>query len=32
MYSNVYSPENELEIFKELFENAIKNNKKIHII
>ncbi|MBT3853713.1 hypothetical protein HOF65_07265 [bacterium] len=32
MYSNVYSPEDELEIFKELFDNAIKNNKKIHII
>ena len=32
MYSNVYSPEDELEIFRELFDNAIKNNKKIHII
>lgn len=32
MYSNVYSPEDELEIFKELFDNAIKNNKKIHIV
>lgn len=32
MYSNVYSPEDELEIFKELFNQAIKNNKKIHII
>lgn len=32
MYSNVYSPKDELEIFIELFENAIKNNKKIHII
>lgn len=32
MYSNVYSPKDELEIFVELFENAIKNNKKIHII
>jgi len=32
MYSNVYSPEDELEIFKDLFDNAIKNNKKIHII
>jgi len=32
MYSNVYSPEDELEIFKELFEDAIKNNKKIHIV
>lgn len=32
MYSNVYSPADELEIFTELFENAIKNNKKIHIV
>jgi len=32
MYSNIYSPKDELEIFVELFENAIKNNKKIHII
>jgi hypothetical protein len=32
MYSNVYSPEDEIEIFKSLFENAMKNNKKIHII
>lgn len=32
MYSNVYSPVDELEIFTQLFENAIKNNKKIHII
>ena len=32
MYSNVYSPKDELEIFIELFENAIKTNKKIHII
>lgn len=32
MYSNVYSPEDELEIFIELFDNAIKSNKKIHII
>lgn len=32
MYSNVYSPEDELEIFKDLFDNAIKNNKRIHII
>ncbi|MDD2871981.1 MAG: hypothetical protein PHS49_08405 [Candidatus Gracilibacteria bacterium] len=32
MYSNVYSPEDELEIFTELFNQAIKNNKKIHII
>ncbi|QFR39679.1 hypothetical protein A9Q91_05660 [Candidatus Gracilibacteria bacterium 28_42_T64] len=32
MYSNVYSPEDELEIFKGLFENAIKNKKRIHIV
>jgi hypothetical protein len=32
MYSNVYSSEDELIIFKDLFENAIKNNKRIHII
>ena len=31
-YSNVYSPEDELNIFKELFENALKDNKKIHIV
>ena len=32
MYSNVYSPEDELEIFKQLFDNAIKNKKRIHIV
>jgi len=32
MYSNVYSPEDELEIFQTLFDDAIKNNKKIHIV
>lgn len=32
MYSNVYSPKDELEIFTDLFENAIKNQKKIHIV
>lgn len=32
MYSNVYSPKDELEIFEELFNDAIKNNKKIHIV
>ena len=32
MYSNVYSPEDELIIFKKLFQDAINNNKKIHII
>lgn len=32
MYSNVYSPKDELEIFRELFKNAIKNKKKVHIV
>lgn len=32
MYSNVYSEKDEFEIFKELFDYAINNNKKIHII
>lgn len=32
MYSNVYSPKDELEIFIDLFDYATKNNKKIHII
>lgn len=32
MYSNVYSPEDELKIFIELFDDAIKNKKKIHIV
>lgn len=32
MFSNVYSPKDEFEIFSELFENAIKNKKRIHII
>jgi hypothetical protein len=32
MWSNVYSPEDELEIFKELFDTSLKNKKKIHII
>jgi len=31
-YSNVYSPEDELEIFKDIFNKAIENNKKIHIV
>ena len=26
------SPKDELEIFTELFENAVKNQKKIHIV
>ena len=32
MYSNVYSPKDELEIFENLFNDAIENNKKIHIV
>lgn len=32
MFSNVYSEKDELEIFKELFDYAITNNKKIHIV
>jgi hypothetical protein len=32
MFSNVYSEKDELEIFNDLFEYAIKNNKKIHIV
>ena len=32
MWSEVYSPKDELEIFTELFENAIENNTKIHIV
>ncbi len=32
MYSNVYSEKDEIEIFKNLFNYAISNNKKIHII
>jgi hypothetical protein len=32
MYSNVYSSEDELTIFTELFNNAVKNNKKIHVV
>jgi hypothetical protein len=32
MYSNVYSPEDELDIFQKLFTNAIENNKRIHIV
>ena len=31
-YSNVFSPKDELEIFQELYNNAIENNKKIHIV
>lgn len=32
MYSEVYSPKDELEIFEKLFDYAISNNKKIHIV
>ncbi len=32
MYSEVYSPKDELEIFENLFEYSINNNKKIHIV
>ena len=32
MFSNVYSEKDELEIFMELFDYAIANNKKIHIV
>lgn len=32
MFSNVYSEVNELEIFKNLFDYAVNNNKKIHIV
>lgn len=32
MWSEVYSPKDELIIFTELFEAALKNNKKIHIV
>ena len=31
-YSNVYSPKDELEIFRDVFERAIAENKKIHIV
>lgn len=32
MYSEVFSPKDELEIFENLFNYAISNNKKIHIV
>ena len=32
MYSEVYSPKDEIAIFTELFETAISENKKIHIV
>jgi len=31
-YSNVYSPEDELDIFKDLFNQAIEKKQKIHIV
>ncbi len=31
-WGNVYSPKDEIELFKEIFEDAIKNNKKTHIV
>jgi predicted nicotinamide N-methyase len=31
-YSNVYSPKDELEIFEKIFNSAIENNKKVHIV
>jgi len=32
MYSEVYSPKDELEIFTQLFEAALLEKKKIHIV
>ena len=32
MWSNVYSPKDELEIFTKLFEEAIEKKEKIHIV
>lgn len=32
MYSNVYAPADELEIFIKLYDQAIRDNKKIHIV
>ena len=32
MYSNIYSPSDELKIFTELFEQAISTHQKVHII
>jgi len=32
MYSEVYSPKDELEIFTGLFDQALESNKKIHIV
>ena len=32
MYSNVYAPSDELEIFREIFESALAQKKRIHIV
>lgn len=32
IYSNIYSPKDELEIFEKLFNNALEKKEKIHII
>lgn len=32
MWSEVYSPKDELQIFTELFDNTLKTAKKIHIV
>ena len=32
MWGNVYSPEDELEIFEDIFEKALKSQKKTHIV
>ena len=32
MWGNVYCPEDELEIFEEIFEKALKSQKKTHIV
>lgn len=32
VYSNVYSEKDEFEIFKSLFDYALENNKKVHIV
>jgi hypothetical protein len=32
MYSNMYSPKDELEIFESLFHDAVTKKQKIHII
>jgi hypothetical protein len=31
-YSNVYSPEDELVIFKKLFNSALEKKQKVHIV